>query len=568
MSIHTLNVAARRFVCLAAIVALVGLPVSTLRAAETIELVDLIDKVEQSVVRIDVEMDDGKAIGSGYVVDVSGLVATNYHVMAGAKTATVTFKNGDKANVAGTLMLDGKRDVAIIKIEKDSLTPLKLAEALPRKGETVVAFGAPKGLSFSASEGIVSAIREGKELTDYVEDLPGTWLQTTAPISSGNSGGPLVNRNGAVVGMNTMVLATGQNLNFAISSVDIGVVLQKASAQKLVALTEGAAKARPSQKRSKRSNDMIPEDVPVASIDSYINNGKGGRTAAVADLRKNFKEAREKLQGYKTGQISDLAFQAKAEANADYVVNRIKGQLYYLFPDADTKDKAVKSQQKLCQTAEDLLKKVEDPKAGLLNYLSKAGPELNLNAVGEVGCVPEIEVGQVIGDDEFLALVNSRPIAVRGIKTASIANGAKLDGRVMYVSGNQTFPTKSGSIHTVFVLRELPLDLLAKRLNLGDSSAKSESASATAKSQPAAKSTTPQTTSAVTTASTKGAETKPAPATKEAEYRTWTDKSGKFKIEAKLLAKTADKVILERRDGEAITVPSASLSQADLDFLK
>ena len=443
------------------------------------------------------------------------------------------------------------------------LPALELADALPRKGESVVTFGAPKGLSFSASEGIVSAVREGKELTDYVEGLPGTWIQTTAPISSGNSGGPLVKRDGRVTGMNTMVLLTGQNLNFAISSVDVADVLKQARTHKLVALTDGAAKAKQSHKRPKRSNDMIPEDVPVASIDSYIANGKGGRTTKVADLRKNLRDAREKLSGFKAGQISGVAMQAQTEGAA-YVVNVIRNQKYYLFPDSETKDKVCKEQQKIVTDIEELVKKIEDPKDGLLSYLTKAGPDLPLNAVGEVGCVPQLTVVQIIGDDEFVTALNRKAVTVRGIKTSSLANGSKLDGRVMYVSGNWTIAGENVGLHTMFVLRELPSDLIASRIAAIEPAAKGATV---AKSTPESKSTQPAATTTATTPAATKVDAAPL-ANKEPEFRMWTDKTGKFKIEAKLLAKTADKVILQRRDGEPLTVPTASLSQADLDFLK
>ncbi len=175
------------------------------RAADSGNLADLIDKVEPSVVRIDVIKGESKGVGSGYVIGEDGTVATNYHVIAGASEATAIFKNGDKVDVQGTVWLDPKRDIAILKINKQGLTPLPLADQLPRKGDSVAAFGAPVGLSFSASEGIVSAIRQGKELSED-DPLPGTWIQTTAPISPGNSGGPLVNQEGKVVAMNTMVL--------------------------------------------------------------------------------------------------------------------------------------------------------------------------------------------------------------------------------------------------------------------------------------------------------------------------------------------------------------------------
>jgi hypothetical protein len=77
------------------------------------------------------------------------------------------------------------------------------------------------------SEGIVSSIRTSKELKDLkVVDVEGTWLQTTTPISPGNSGGPLINQRGELVGMNTMTLNVGQNLNFAISALDIAEALK------------------------------------------------------------------------------------------------------------------------------------------------------------------------------------------------------------------------------------------------------------------------------------------------------------------------------------------------------
>ena len=144
--------------------------------------------------------------------------------MTGAAKATVTFPDGAQFAVLGYLKLDGKRDIALLKIEcpPDKLNPLPLAATAPRKGESVVGFGAPLGLSFSASEGIISAIRTAQDLKDTVHlGVEGTWIQTTTPISPGNSGGPLVNMRGEVVGANTMILTQGQNLNLAISSLDI-----------------------------------------------------------------------------------------------------------------------------------------------------------------------------------------------------------------------------------------------------------------------------------------------------------------------------------------------------------
>src|SRR5690606_502952 len=103
--------------------------------------------------------------------------------------------------------------------------PLKIATTLPKKGETTIAFGSPLGLSFTASNGIVSAVRLEDELRNEALglNLNVTWIQTTSPISPGNSGGPLMNDRGEVIGINTLIVGAahaGQNLNFAVSSLD------------------------------------------------------------------------------------------------------------------------------------------------------------------------------------------------------------------------------------------------------------------------------------------------------------------------------------------------------------
>lgn len=205
----------------------VGVPSGgTYREKPYASVADLIEAVEPSVVRITIKMPDGgEGAGSGYVVDTDGTVVTNRHVVEGAASCTARFPN-DKTEylVLGTYFLDEKRDIAVVKINapKEKLKPLSLAKEFPRKGEQVVAFGAPLGLDFTTTQGIISAVRDAEELmTLGIVDHEGTWLQHSVPISPGNSGGPLVTMNGEMVGMNTMTLVIGQNLNFAISSKDV-----------------------------------------------------------------------------------------------------------------------------------------------------------------------------------------------------------------------------------------------------------------------------------------------------------------------------------------------------------
>ena len=126
-----------------------------------------------------------------------------------------------------------EKDIAILRvsIEGRDVSPLVMAKDLPRKGEATVAFGSPQGLSFSASDGIVAAVRTPSDMSHLGIDLRlnVTWVQTTTPISPGNSGGPLVNSRGEVIGVNTIVMNNGgisQNLNFAVSAREIPSLLE------------------------------------------------------------------------------------------------------------------------------------------------------------------------------------------------------------------------------------------------------------------------------------------------------------------------------------------------------
>jgi S1-C subfamily serine protease len=198
--------------------------------SKDLSLADLIERAEPSCVRIDVKFKDGSAgIGSGFVVDAERKwVVTNYHVVADSESASVSFSDKKTAEVLGWRAHYTEHDLALLVIKTDKkLVALPVAVDIPRKGESTIAIGTPEGLSFTATEGIVSAIRDGKELESLFigkRELAkeasrpvGTWLQTSTPISHGSSGGPLLNRQGEVIGVNSGTLASGQNINFAVS---------------------------------------------------------------------------------------------------------------------------------------------------------------------------------------------------------------------------------------------------------------------------------------------------------------------------------------------------------------
>ena len=183
----------------------------------------LVETVGKSVVTI--KTGNGKT-GSGFILDRTSVV-TNYHVIAGAEKADVVFHDKTRVEVTGFWEVTRECDIAILNVkvpfDKAAIAP-KLAAELPKPGEKVFAFGAPLALSGSISDGIVSAVRLGKELEaartlGYEPDS--VWIQTTAPISPGNSGGPIFNADGEVLGLATWTDKRGQNINFATSALKI-----------------------------------------------------------------------------------------------------------------------------------------------------------------------------------------------------------------------------------------------------------------------------------------------------------------------------------------------------------
>ncbi len=215
----------------------VSVRMETQQEAATMGLEDLIEKVEPSVVQVNVTMLTGVATGSGFVLDKRGTIITNYHVIQDATAGTVVFFDKTVVPIAGYTGVWPEKDIVLLHVDcsSEKLHPLTLATLPPRAGERVAAFGSPLGLSRSVSEGIVSAIRQAKEVRMTVPqaaalEVDALLIQTTAPISHGNSGGPLVNAKGDVVGVNTLTFQEwGENLNFAVSSADVQPVLWESS---------------------------------------------------------------------------------------------------------------------------------------------------------------------------------------------------------------------------------------------------------------------------------------------------------------------------------------------------
>ena len=164
------------------------------------------------------------ALGSGFIIDASGLVLTNNHVVDGASEVDVTMTDG-KTYTAKVIGTDPRTDVALLKVDgKDNLPWVKLAASAPRVGDWVVAVGNPFGLGGTVTAGIVSA--RGRDIGSGPYD---DFLQIDAPINRGNSGGPTFGLNGEVIGVNTAIVSpSGGNVGiaFAIPSETVAEVVE------------------------------------------------------------------------------------------------------------------------------------------------------------------------------------------------------------------------------------------------------------------------------------------------------------------------------------------------------
>jgi len=177
-------------------------------------LPSIIKRIKPSVVIVFTYDDKGEflKLGSGFFINQSGDIITNYHVLQGASSAEVKTSDGKTYLITYIIAKDEQNDIIRLSVDIPSkyVLPLSLSETIPEIGERIVVYGSPLGLENTVSDGIVSSVRE---IPDF-----GKIIQITAPISPGSSGSPVLNMEGKVIGIATFQIVEGQNLNFAIPS--------------------------------------------------------------------------------------------------------------------------------------------------------------------------------------------------------------------------------------------------------------------------------------------------------------------------------------------------------------
>ena len=208
--------------------------VTAVSAQQTSDLTALVHRAEQAVVKVTSRVvrqatwfspqQTGEAVGTGFVVTSDGIILTNYHVVEGAESITVTLNNGRQYSArVGRASSSG--DLAVLKIDATGLATLPLGNSSQAEaGESVVAIGYALGLQGSptVTTGIVSSTGRTIQVQDDgapngpVVRTYSNVLQTSAAINSGNSGGPLLDMEGRVIGIDTAGAQGAQNIGFAI----------------------------------------------------------------------------------------------------------------------------------------------------------------------------------------------------------------------------------------------------------------------------------------------------------------------------------------------------------------
>jgi hypothetical protein len=494
----------------ALVLAIILCSASLARGQDNRDLAPLIAQVDPCVVTITMDHSEG----SGFVVDPKGVIVTNYHVIEGAKQATVTFPDKKSFAVEGFLAILPNKDLAVLRIQPGDkqLKALRLADGAPAKGERVFAFGAPMGMSGSVSDGIISAVRPGQEVRDTLQtltkrdiykdvlmyDLDATWIQTTAPISPGNSGGPLVNSKGEVVGINTWTTPLGQNLNFSLCVAHVKQLLTTAGAdtQPLAKLPAPRAGREQLEKGSAEKTFALWKQLNRLKNDLNEKNvayEQKLRLIVPTDPRNPMKglSARNKKKAALFDQMAKTFAEYAAKVKALDNTNADPDTIILTVAEAD-----------LAQRTGDTLRQ-------LSTTLTSQSEPVELDAEGLFEALKHAEANLRTRRDVIRLVLNHKY--------------------------DKTFPTLEETAKT------RDADSADEATTLKDSKARKASPSPFAES--------------------------PAKGAKDSPVRTWTDRSGEHQIQAKYLGTEDGKAKLEKADGKVILVPTDSLSEADRRFI-
>ena len=249
------------------------LAAAVLSAQQTLTIPQIAKKVSPCVVVIRGRTGSGDSVGSGFVVSKDGKIVSNLHVIRSLSTAKVLVPNGDVFDSLMVLATDERRDLAVVKVAGFNLPALELGDSDSLAvGQRVIAVGSPLGLEGTVTSGILSAIRESEGYKV---------IQTDAAVNPGNSGGPLVDESGRVIGGITFKLSSSENLNFAVPINYVRGLLD--NLQQPMTLEQLRARIGESETKSEQDNaepslsetlEWLTEQIPLGSS-QYKTEWKG-----------------------------------------------------------------------------------------------------------------------------------------------------------------------------------------------------------------------------------------------------------------------------------------------------
>lgn len=248
--------------------AFVSLVVAAVITQADFKPADIVKRVGPSVVTIKTTKPSGTFSGSGFIVDPSGTIVTNLHVIEGGTAVAVKVANGDVYDQVRVRAFDQRKDLAVIQISAFGLPVIEFGNSdSVQPGQPVVLIGNPLGLEGSVSTGVVSGVRA-------LEDAGFRVIQTDAAANPGNSGGPLLDAAGRVIGVLTFKLRGAENLNFVIPANYARGLIASTELFSLEELTVRLASA-PSEAFSARACEYSdwkhlsgPKDVNICTVES------------------------------------------------------------------------------------------------------------------------------------------------------------------------------------------------------------------------------------------------------------------------------------------------------------
>jgi S1-C subfamily serine protease len=245
-------------------VAVILLGAAVLLPAEELSAERIYTQTLPSVLTLRVENKAGdRYVGAAFLAVTQGVAVTAWHVIHDAVKVSAKFPNGTSCDVSGFIDYDETKDVALIRVDSEDRPLLNLADTKPAIGAKTYVIGSPKGYEFSISDGLLSQIQKVDGFNQY---------QVSCPFSPGNSGGPILNAKGEVLGIAAWTRNGAQNLNFATPAKE---ALKLDPTKPITTWKQSRKKALLSSETRKRNSPVNESTQSAQELKRFFNKSTG-----------------------------------------------------------------------------------------------------------------------------------------------------------------------------------------------------------------------------------------------------------------------------------------------------